>query len=111
GNVLRDTPWLPLLQVFRGLIWTGLACVIIRMHKGRTWETALAAGLAFSVLTTAPTLFPNPFMPPEIMRAHTIELLSSDLLFGILVTLLLLWRPRRRRPAMGAAFQVTSPDD
>ena len=103
GNVLRDTPWLPLLQVFRGLIWTGLACVIIRLHKGKAWEIALATGLTFSVLTTAPTLFPNPFMPPDVMRAHTIELLTSDFLFGILVTILLLWRPKRGRAATGTA--------
>jgi hypothetical protein len=96
GNVVRDTPWLFLFQAFRGLVWTGIACVIVRMHKGGTLETALAAGLAFGVLMSATMLIPNPLMPEHVYRAHLYELTPSNFLFGFLVSLLLLWKPAKR---------------
>ncbi len=92
-NVMRDTPWLPVFQIFRGLIWAGIGCLILAMHKGPAWEAALAVGLSFAVLMCASLLFPNPYMPPIIARAHAIELLSSNFLYGILLSLLLLWKP------------------
>jgi hypothetical protein len=111
GNVLRDTAWLPLLQAGRALIWTGLAVILIRMHKGGVLETGLTVGLAFCLLMTAPMLFPNPLMPPEIARAHTIELFWSNLLFGFLLTLLLQWKaPHPRTTTNPADFQVASVD-
>ncbi len=91
ANVMRDTPWLLLLQVFRGLIWTGIGWLIVGMHKGRPWEVVLATGVAFTVLMNASLLFPNPFWPPVVARAHAIELVSSNLLYGMLLAALLLW--------------------
>ena len=96
ANVMRDTPWLPALQIFRGFIWTGIGCIIIRMHKGQIWETILATGLTFTVLMNASLLFPNPFMPPVVAHAHTIELVSSNLLYGILLAGLMLWNPTKQ---------------
>ena len=95
GNVTRDTPWLYPLQFVRGLIWTGIGCIIIRMHKGPAWEVILATGLSFTVLMNASLLFPNPFMPPFVAHAHTIELVSSNFLYGILLSLWMLWRPNQ----------------
>jgi hypothetical protein len=93
ANVMRDTPWLPFFQLGRGLMWTAIGCILLRMHKGPAWEAALATGLAFSILMAAPLLLPNPLLPPAIARAHAIELLSSNLLYGVLLSVLLLWRP------------------
>lgn len=98
ANVIRDTPWLPFFQLLRGLIWTALGCLLLRMHKGPDWEAALATGLAFSVLMATPLLLPNPVLPPAIARAHAIELLSSNLLYGVLLSVLLLWRPAKNAP-------------
>ena len=53
GNVMRDTPWLFPFQFGRGLIWAGIGCMIIAMHKGRAWEAALATGLTLSLVTSA----------------------------------------------------------
>ncbi len=53
ANVMRDTPWLYAVALFRGLIWAGIGCIIIRMHKGHAWETILATGLSFTVLMNA----------------------------------------------------------
>ena len=95
GNVTRDTPWLYALQFLRGLIWAGIGCLIIGMHKGRAWEVVLATGLSFTVLMNASLLFPNPFMPPLIAKAHAIELVSSNFVYGILLSLWMLWRPNQ----------------
>jgi hypothetical protein len=95
ANVTRDTPWLYALQILRGLIWAGIGCIIIRMHKGNAWETILATGLTFTILMNASLLFPNPFFPAIILRAHTIELVSSNFLYGILLSILMLWEPNK----------------
>jgi hypothetical protein len=105
ANVARDTPWLFLFQVFRALVWTAIGCIIIRMHKGGTLETACTTGLAFSLLMSATMLLPNPLMPPVIYRAHAIELVSSNFVFGILLTLLLIWPVRKQ----GAVHISSSP--
>ncbi len=91
-NVMQDTPWLPFFQIFRGLIWAGIGCLILSMHKGPAWEAGLAVGLSFAVLMCASMLFPNPYMPPFIARAHTIELLSSNFLYGLLLSILMPWK-------------------
>jgi hypothetical protein len=95
GVTMRETPWLPFFQVLRALIWTGLGGLIIRMHKGGTLETSFAVGLTFSVLMAAPLLLPNPIMGDVVARAHLVEVSTSNLLFGFLLSMLLLRRPNR----------------
>ena len=102
ANVWRDTPWLYGVALFRGLIWAWLGSIIIRMHAGRTWEVILATGLTFTVLMNAVLLFPNPFQPPEVARAHTIELVSSNFLYGVLLAAFMLWNT-------GPSLQPTRP--
>ncbi len=99
GNVLRDTPWLYPFQVARGLVWAGTGCVILAMHKGTRWEAALATGLAFTVLMNAAMMLPNPFFTPLVQRAHTLELLTSNLLYGILLGVLMTWPVSSKEPA------------
>ena len=97
GNVVRDTPWLFGVAFFRGLIWAGIGSLIIRMHKGKAWEVVLAVGLSFTVLMNAALLFPNPFMPPFVAHAHTIELVSSNFLYGILLSVVMTWKPNKNQ--------------
>jgi len=92
GNTMRDTPWLPFLQLLRSMIWTAIGCIIIRMHKGGVLETGIAVGLAFSILMAAPLLLPNPIMGDVVARAHLYELLSSNFVFGFLMSMILMWR-------------------
>ncbi len=103
GNVFRDTPWVPPLQVFRGLIWVAIGCVIIRMHKGGAWEVVLTTGLAFTVLMNASLIFPNIVWPPVVAHAHAVELVSSNFAYGILLSLLMLWKPARQLRSTGEA--------
>lgn len=92
GVTMRETPWLPFFQMLRALIWAGLGAIIIRMHKGGRLETSLAVGLAFSILMAAPLLLPNPIMGDVVANAHLKEVGSSNLLFGFLLSLILLWK-------------------
>ncbi len=103
ANVMRDTPGLPVLQIFRGLIWVAMGCTIIRMHRGNGWEIILATGLAFTVLMNASLIFPNFVWPDFIARAHAIELVSSNFVYGILLSLLMLWEPVRKAHPISAA--------
>jgi hypothetical protein len=103
SNVARETPWLFAFQIFRGLIWTGIGCLIVGMHKGKAWETILATGLTFTVVMNASLLFPNPFLPPVVAHAHAVELVSSNFLYGVLLSALLIWNPNRQeKPSLKA---------
>lgn len=84
-HVLRDTPWLPAVQAIRGLVWTGLALLVVRTIDGSTVEKALAVGTLFAVVMNAGLLLPNPYMPFEVRMAHLVETASSNFLFGALL--------------------------
>lgn len=74
-------------QLARGLIWIGLALVILRMMKGGAWEKAIVIGLLFGLLLTTQLLFPNPYMPAPVRLAHFIETSTSTFLYGGLVSM------------------------
>jgi hypothetical protein len=89
--------WMPLFQIPRGLLWTALALPVIRMMKGPGWEAGLAVGLLFAVLTGAALLIPNnPIMPDSVRLTHCAELMSSNFIFGMLSTALMVGRPAAR---------------
>jgi hypothetical protein len=88
ANLLRDEPFLYVLQAVRALLWAALAVPIIRMMKGRWWEAGLAVALLFAIIT-AQLLIPNPLMPAEVRMAHLVETASSNFLFGWLLVLIL----------------------
>ncbi len=94
GNVLRDTPWLALTQAVRALLWVVISLPMIRMLKGAAWETGLVVGLVLSVLLASQLLLPNALMPDSVRVSHLIEIASSNFVFGVLLSELLLWRPK-----------------
>jgi hypothetical protein len=96
-SVVRDTPFLPLLQVVRALMWTGLALLVIKMMRGPWWEAGFAVALVFGVLMTSQLLLPNPLMPREVRMVHLVETATSNFLFGWLVVLILLTKGERKR--------------
>jgi hypothetical protein len=83
-SLLRDEPLLFLLQAVRALLWTALAVPVIKMMKGRWWESGLAVALLFAV-TSSQLSLPNPLMPPEVRMAHLLETATSNFLFGWIV--------------------------
>lgn len=88
ASVLRNEPLLFLLQLVRGLLWTALAVPVIKMMRGKPWEAALAVALLFAT-TSSLLLIPNPLMPTEVRMAHLVETVTSNFLFGWLLTVLL----------------------
>jgi len=72
------------LQFGRGLIWCGLAWLMLRSLSGPVWRTALLTGLAFSGLMIPQLLFPNPLMPWPVRAVHMVEVGISNFLFGTL---------------------------
>lgn len=89
-----EDPFMLPFQVFRGLLWAGLTLLIVNIIETKRWVASAAAALVFSVLMTVPmALFPNPYMPPMVIQAHSVEVGSSMLLFGALAG----WMLYRRR--------------
>lgn len=72
------------LQFARGLVWCGLAWLVLRTLTGPLWRTALLTGLAFSGLMVPALLFPNPVMPWPVRSVHMVEVGLSNFLFGVL---------------------------
>lgn len=111
ANYFRATPWMPFFQALRACLWLLIALPVVRMMKGKPWETALAVGLCYAVLMNAQLLFPNPYMPRAVSMAHMVETASSNFIFGIIVGLLLLWRPQVHKAQHIVPLTTTLPAD
>ncbi|PYS69090.1 MAG: hypothetical protein DMF69_18080 [Acidobacteria bacterium] len=96
-STLRDSPWLLLLQFFRGLLWAALAVPVILMMKGKWWEAGLAVALLFGVVMNTQLLLPNPLMPKEVRMAHLLETAVSNFIFGWALVWILRDRTRASR--------------
>lgn len=89
-----DNAQLALLQVGRGLIWALLTLLSVASLTGSKAFRAALTGVAFAVLMAVTLLFPNSFMPWSVRHMHLIELLVSNLLFGVVASLILLSGPK-----------------
>ncbi len=97
AGVVQGNPWIFPFQVLRSWLWIGLALPVVRMMKGRPWETALAVGLALGLLLTSQLLIPNPYMPAPVRLAHFLETSSSNFIYGALIG----WLFSAPQPASG----------
>jgi len=93
-TVLRDTPWLPGVQLLRGAVWTLLGVTVLRSMDASWPEKAVSVGALFSVVMCSGLLMPNPYMPYEVRMVHLAETASSNFLFGLFVA----WLFGRARP-------------
>jgi hypothetical protein len=84
-----DSGFLWAVQFGRGLVWAGLAVLLIRGLAVPAWRSALLTGLAFSGFMTPQLLYPNPVMPWAVRSMHMIEVGTSNLVFGALAALIL----------------------
>jgi hypothetical protein len=83
-------------QLLRGVLWALFALPIIAMDRGPRWQTAVVVGLWLAFPMNIVHALPNPFMPdPSVRLSHFIETSTSNFLFGVMITLLLLWQARR----------------
>lgn len=93
GDILK-------MQVFRGLVYIGVALPAVRLFEGNLRRGALALGLAFSVLGgIAPLELPNPLMPANVRLAHGLEVGVSNFIYGVILARLLAPKPGVEAPA------------
>lgn len=85
-------PFLPTVafQVFRGLLWAIIALYIVTRLDGSLLRRALVMGVLFSVMTAGQLLYPTSFFPWAVRAAHLAEVGSSEFVYGVIVTLVLL---------------------
>ncbi|MFQ6001763.1 MAG: hypothetical protein ACE5LG_08875 [Anaerolineae bacterium] len=100
ANIWATTPWMFPFQALRAMLWTAFALPVIRMLKGQQWEVGLAIALLFAVWSSQ-LLLPNPYMPETVARAHLVETVSSDFIFGWLVG----WLLSRHHSSLRDLFQ------
>ncbi len=106
NKVIFDYSKLITLQLGRGILWTLFALPIIRSSKGSPWQIALIVGLYLALPMNISHALPNPFMPdPSVRLSHFLETASSNFIFGILLTRLILYRPASS-PAHSLAAQA-----
>ena len=97
GSRLPQLPLLVLMQVFRGLILTGIVVALVRTLSLTGASAPIAVGCLLALLGgVAPLLNPNPYMPSEVRFAHMVEVGSSYFAFGLLAAFIL--RARTGRP-------------
>jgi hypothetical protein len=83
------------LQLGRGTLWALFALPVIRMSKGSPWQIALMIGLLLALPMNISHALPNPFMPdPSVRLSHFIETATSNFIFGVALTHLILLRPK-----------------
>lgn len=100
AGIWAAAPWMFPYQALRALLWTAFTLPVIRMLKGQPWEVGLAVALLFAVWSSQ-LLLPNPYMPEAVARAHLVETVSSDFIFGWLVG----WLLSRHHSSLRDLFQ------
>jgi hypothetical protein len=89
ANTIKADPILPLLQIFRGYLWAGLALLATRtIDTVRRWERLTIVGLLMSIGLSLPILLPNPYLPAAVRYGHFPELFIENFLFGVIAGLL-----------------------
>jgi len=85
-------------QILRSGLWALFALPVIRMSRPGVWGTAVLIGLLYALPMSIGLVSPNPYMPDASVRlSHFIEIITSNFLFGLIVTHLLLWRRKAAR--------------
>jgi hypothetical protein len=96
ANTLKTDPGLLPFQVMRAMLWTLFALPVIAGSKLDVWKTALLVGIFLSLPQNLGHIVENPLIPIASVRlSHFIETASSTFLFGVIMTLVLHWQPKR----------------
>ncbi|WND04053.1 hypothetical protein QGN29_06655 [Temperatibacter marinus] len=83
---LREGPGLLAFQLLRGLVWMGLAFLIVRKINTPRLMSSILVGATFALLMGTGLIMPNPYMPEAVRMVHLVEVLSSNFLYGFLVS-------------------------
>ena len=96
---LEMPAWILPFQALRAVLWAALTLPVIRMMRGRWWETGLAVALLFSVLMGGNLLRPTG-LPIGLQVAHFVEVFGENFLFGWIVVWLLYYHNGRSVPVI-----------
>ena len=83
-GLVTEDPGLILFQFIRGILWAGLALLIVQMTEGTWIRKGIYIGLLFGVMATGGLLLPNPYMPEDVRWVHLLETSTSNFLFGLI---------------------------
>jgi hypothetical protein len=97
-----------LFQILRGTLWALIALFIVSRLRGSLASRALIMGVLFAVITAAQLLYPAPFFPWAVRQAHLMEVGSSEFVYGIIVTMVLLAGATRRPLASTSAWRAVT---
>jgi len=90
-----------LMQVFRGLLMSGIVLLLSERTAGGRGAHALLSAVTFGVLSgVAPLIVPNPFMPDAVRHAHLVEVGLSLPCWAALAAFV--WSRARPVPAVDA---------
>jgi hypothetical protein len=88
---------LTLIQVARGAAWAVFGLPIFLMFR-RNARAIVYSALFYPILSGIVLLVPSVFMPPAVRLAHFLEIVSSMLLFGLIVGVIMVGWSRTARP-------------
>jgi hypothetical protein len=89
-NTLKTNPIALPLQLFRGLLWAGLAFLATRtMDTEKSWEKPVIVGLLMSIGLSLQILLPQAYMPAAVRYGHFPEILLENFIFGVIASKLL----------------------
>ncbi len=76
--------------LIRGILFAAITILIVETTNLSRWKSALLTGFAFSILGgIAPLIPPNELMPVYVRMGHGIEVGISNILFGMVASLIL----------------------
>ena len=89
------------------LLTTLFALPVIRMTKGSPWQVAVIVGLLLALPMNIGHVLPNVFMPdPSVRLSHFVETATSNFIFGLMVTWLMVRRHHSVRDLFGQCPKV-----
>jgi hypothetical protein len=95
-HTFQTDPGLFPFQVLRAMLWTLFAIPVIAGSKMDTWKTALLVGVFLGLPQNLGHIVENPLLPLASVRlSHLIETASSTFLFGVIMTMVLLYHPKQ----------------
>jgi hypothetical protein len=93
-------------QVFRGTLWALISLYIVTRIEGSIACRAGIMAVLFAALTAPQLLYPNPLVPWTVRQVHLVEVGSSEFVYGIVATLILLGGAARAQLSSTSAWRM-----
>lgn len=95
-------------QIFRGTLWALISVFLVTRLKGSLVRKAFIMAFLFFALTALQLLYPTPFFPWAVRSAHLVEVGTSEFIYGIVATLVLLGGARRNAISSTSAWRAVA---